>query len=282
MNINLKTKKIRWFNLVEITLAIGVIAYGMASVMSLSVIASRQTRDASTETVISQVAESVFSLFEVRARVTNRWLCQNGWIEGPYIGYADYSSPSGSGYVSDEFYVNGSDNLKNIERQRLYGIENSLLWSYNKMYNACLSGDVMAPISTQLDASDVKYYFQTVSREVNSFEGMPTNAVWVCRVIQEEGYGDEKVETIGFSCFVRMWRQVGGGYHGESGCAMHTFRVPTLWQYQIFHITSEVSLNSNQVSSLFSVGRVYVEITWPIDVAETFRQKRIYYKEFCK
>lgn len=311
--MNIKRK---FFNLVEITLAIGVIAYGMTSVMSLTIIASKQTRDASTETYVSQVVESLYAFMEVRSR-------KSATFNTSLIPLAQFAD----GTVSDPDFFNNQKVTAEIQRR--FGIQYARLQSYYPLKYACDRNNYMNPV-TNNTVDNVKYYMEYIgdqngSPKPNGLDAGILNypAVWVCRVIQNEGTPEE---TVAFSCFVRMWRQCGSCGNETDFEGSFVFRVPTLMGTDVAFITQDhgahVVNSDNGSESWFawnyndkggeakttqkkfrtgemmgcassgiqfssdvefqSFSRMNIEVSWPIDVDPAYRQKRIFYKEFCK
>lgn len=68
-----RTKKIFGFNLVEITLAIGVIAFGMTSIVTMCVSGMQQSRSAIGESLAATIAENVFGMLTSIGKIDNEW-----------------------------------------------------------------------------------------------------------------------------------------------------------------------------------------------------------------
>jgi len=134
--LNLKSK-ICFFNMIEIVLAIAILAFGFASILGLFPVAIKMVRSSQTESVVSDAAEDLNAYFRTMARVplidlsTEKPKAQldgEFWYALLFYENSDFAGTSQSDISSQysNYYIGGSKHLDFYEESDLEALRQTL------------------------------------------------------------------------------------------------------------------------------------------------------------
>lgn len=246
-------RRILTFNLVEITLAIGVIAFGMTSVVTMCLTGLNQGRHAVGESMAAGIAENIFGLMGAIGKL------DTSWSNGILLYLFD---PNQKGQTPSE-----SEKLT-------CGIQAGRMQTYKQTAEPPVKGYV---------GSDPKMHMEYLGN-INAGENQGSHGLWICRIYS----GTKDEARVEFSAFVKVWfaGQPTAAAAGLGGIG-NGYGIPYIYQYVEKDKNTE---NEREVMWDMGVSRAdnddahsyagqYIEVSWPINQPLAKRQKRVFYKE---